>query len=128
MSESYFNLTRAAPLSSESLPCSLRLLLLIGLGVVHVRPAPGAQPWVALAIASTFILEGLTMITGYTIAGGASRAGVVDRLTNRNWRQWQFTHADRRANAFALVARFRGVQGTRSIARANTRRFLAREI
>ncbi|HSU94145.1 MAG TPA: hypothetical protein VLI43_10585 [Gemmatimonadaceae bacterium] len=47
--------------------------VLAGLGVVHVHPAPGAQPWVAVAAGSAFILAGLAIINGYAI-GGASQA------------------------------------------------------
>lgn len=47
--------------------------VLVGLGVIHVRPEPGAQPWVAVAVGGMFILAGLAIINGYAIAG-ASRA------------------------------------------------------
>jgi hypothetical protein len=43
--------------------------VLAGLGVVHVRAAPGAQPWVAVAAGSMFILAGLAVINGHAVAG-----------------------------------------------------------
>ena len=49
--------------------------LLVGLGVVHVRPAPGAQAWIAVAIGSMFILAGLAIINGYAVAGAAKSDG-----------------------------------------------------
>jgi hypothetical protein len=45
--------------------------VLVGLGVVHVRPTPGAQPWVAVAAGSMFILAGLAIINGYAVAGAS---------------------------------------------------------
>ena len=47
--------------------------ILVGLGVVHVRRAPEAQPWVAIAMGGMFVLAGLAIINGYAVAG-ASRA------------------------------------------------------
>lgn len=49
--------------------------VLLGLGVVHGRPAPGVQPWVVLAAGSMFILAGLAMINGYAVAGGSQANG-----------------------------------------------------
>ena len=49
--------------------------VLVGLGVVHVRPAPGAQAWVAVAIGGMFILAGLAIINGYAVAGAAKPDG-----------------------------------------------------
>lgn len=49
--------------------------VLAGLGVVHVRAAPGAQPWVAVATGSMFILAGLAIINGYAVGGGSLADG-----------------------------------------------------
>lgn len=49
--------------------------VLAGLGVVHGRPAPGVQPWVAVAAGTMFILAGLAVINGYAVAGGAQANG-----------------------------------------------------
>lgn len=49
--------------------------LLVGLGVVHVHPAPGARAWVAVAIGGMFILAGLAIINGYAVAGAAKPDG-----------------------------------------------------
>ena len=74
MSESNSNLTpRGAILVGIiAMLCGVYPVL-VGLGVVHVRPAPDAQPWVALAVGSMFILAGLAIINGYAV-GGASTA------------------------------------------------------
>ena len=49
--------------------------VLAGLGVVHVRPAPGVQAWVAVATGGMFMLAGLAIINGYAIAGAAKPDG-----------------------------------------------------
>ena len=49
--------------------------VLVGLGVVHVRPAPNAQPWVAIAAGCMFILAGMAIINGYAIAGASQADG-----------------------------------------------------
>lgn len=49
--------------------------LLVGLGVVHVRPTPGTQPWVGVAIGGMFVLAGLAIINGYAVAGASPTDG-----------------------------------------------------
>jgi hypothetical protein len=49
--------------------------VLAGLGLVHVAPSPGVQPWVVVAAGSVFILAGLAVINGYAVAGGPQADG-----------------------------------------------------
>jgi len=51
--------------------------VLAGLGVVHVRPEPGSQPWVAVAAGSMFILAGLAIINGYAVGGASTADGRI---------------------------------------------------
>jgi hypothetical protein len=49
--------------------------VLIALGILHGRPAPGVPSWVGVAAGSMFILAGLAIINGYAVGGGAQPNG-----------------------------------------------------
>ena len=49
--------------------------LLVAVGILHGRLAPGVPSWVGVAAGSMFILAGLAIINGYAVGGGAQPNG-----------------------------------------------------